>query len=118
MGRFPPSAGAKAAQKVVQKSILLAQLNGRIEARTKSHPPLDPCNTLGGGRPRETRVSRTVGAPPDSTRGLRAEWQTQPRQPRGESVRAPSHWRCHAGGTRRPPPRSRSPTRSQPPSRK
>src|SRR5882762_2477748 len=109
---------AKVAKKMVQNSRLLGQLSGRIETRTESRPPPDSGNTLVGDPPRKIRVFRTICGLADSIRGLRAVWPTPPRGPRGESARAPTHWRCHGVGTRRPPLRSRSPTRPRPPSRK
>src|SRR5260370_42417243 len=103
---------------MVQNPQLLGQLNGRTEARTESRPPRGRCSTSAAGPPREIRVFRIIGGPANSTLGLRAESPAQPHFPRAESTPAPTHWRCHGAGTRRPPPRSRFPTRPRPPSRK
>src|ERR1700686_2633379 len=106
--------GQKSHRKWCKTRNFWAQVNGRTEARRESHPPPDPRNILAGGPPRESRFFRTVGGPADLTRGLRAEWMTQPHFLRAELTRAATHGRCRGGGTRRPPPCSRSPTRPRP----
>src|SRR5208282_1885800 len=103
---------------MVQKLSFPATISGRAEARTESHFRPDPCNTTGGGPLHENRVFHKGGGPAHSIRGLPAESLTQPHSWRAESTRTAAHWRCHAGGTRPPPPRSQSPTRSRPPWRK
>src|SRR5208337_5496199 len=102
-------------QKIVASGRFSDKVSAQTEARTESRPPPDLCNTPGGGPPRETHVFRTVRGPADSIRGLRAESPAQPHSARAGSTRAPTHWQCHGGGTRHPPPCSQSPTRPRPP---
>src|SRR5208282_1597433 len=102
---------------MVQKIVASGQVSAQTEAHTESRPPPDFCNKPAGGPPRGTRVSRTVGGRANSIRGLRAESPEQPHSAHAGSTRAPTHWQCHGGGARHPPPHSQSPTRPRPPAR-
>src|ERR1035437_2267279 len=93
------------------------QLRAPTGACRESHLPPDSCSTPGVGPPREILVFRTNHGLPNSIRGLRAEPLTPPHFSRTESGPASTRWRYPGGGTRRPPPRSRSPIRLRPPAR-